>query len=78
MNETTKKLGLIAIVIVAIVIAGFGAVRLFGEERMQVENTVKMPEGYKSEKQRMLDEQKGNLSVEPAKDRDLGGDIGGR
>ena len=54
--------------------------RFFSEEKMQVENTVKMPEGYKSEKQRMLDAQAaGQTTPEPGKggDRDLGGDIKG-
>lgn len=77
MSENTKKFALIAVVIVAVVVAAFGAMRLFGEEKMQVENTVKMPEGYKSEKQRMLEEQQGKSSSEPIKDRDLGGDVSG-
>ena len=82
MNDNTKKIGLIAVIVVALAGAVFGAMRLFGEEKMVIENTVKMPEGYKSEKQRAIDAQStGQPAPEPAgkggADRDLGGDLGG-
>jgi hypothetical protein len=82
MNDNAKKAGLIVIVVVALAGAVYGAMQFFGGEKMQVEKVVPMPEGYKSEKQRMLDEQAaGQVSPQPGKagggDRDLGGDIRG-
>ncbi len=79
MSENAKKIGLIVITIVALAGAVFGAMRLFGEEKMEVQNTVPMPAGYKSEKQRMLEEQQGTQAQPPAsgKDADLGGSIQG-
>lgn len=82
MNESTKKFGLIAVIVLALAGAVFGAMKLFGEEKMVIENTVKMPEGYKSEKERALEAQSGGQPA-PADmgkggaDRDLGGDIKG-
>lgn len=79
MNENTKKIGLIAIIVLAIVAAGFGAKTLFVGEQMQVENTVKMPAGYKSEKQRALEQQAqtGAQPIQGGKDSDLSGDLSG-
>lgn len=81
MNENAKKFGLIAIIIVAVVGAIFGATRLFGEEQMQVDNVVKMPEGHKSEKQQALDAQAaagGAKTTGGKEERDLGGDLSGK
>ena len=87
MSDNAKKAGLIAIVVVAIVGAVFGAKSFFGEEQMQVENTVPMPADFKSEKQRALDAQAaggttggggGGGATMSGKDRDLGGDLSGK
>ncbi|MCC7229230.1 MAG: hypothetical protein IT203_02485 [Fimbriimonadaceae bacterium] len=81
MNENAKKLGLVAIIVVAVVAAVFGANRLFGEEKMQIDNVVKMPEGHKSEKQQALDAQAaagGAKTTGGGEERDLGGDLSGK
>jgi hypothetical protein len=73
MNDTTKKGLLIVVVVVALVVAGFGAKKFIAGDQMQVENTVKMPAGHKSQKQPALDAQKNGGNVEPFVERDLGG-----
>lgn len=77
MNETTKKVGLIALIIAAVIAAGFGAKTFFAGEQMEVQNTIKMPPGYKSEKQQALDQQKSGTPQQPTRDVDLSGDLGG-
>lgn len=78
MNENAKKAGLVVVVILAIGAAVFGAMRLFGEEKMEIQNTVKMPEGHKSEKQKALEAQgAGNPAPATGKEVDLSGSLNG-
>lgn len=77
MSENAKKIGLVALIVVAVVAAVFGATRFFGGEKMEVQNTVKMPEGYKSEKQRALEAQGQAGQAASGKEADLGGALGG-
>lgn len=80
MSENAKKAGLIAITIVAIVGAVFGAMRFFGGEQMEVENTIAAPPGHKSEKQLALEAQQQSTgsAQSTGKEADLGGDLSGR
>ena len=71
MNDTTKKIGLIAIAAVAIVIAIFGAMKMTSGEKMTVDQTIKMPAGFKSEKQAALDAQAAGGKGTAAPERDL-------
>lgn len=85
MNENTKKVGAIILVVLAVVVAGFSAMQFFGggDEKMKVEKTIAMPPGFKSEKQKAIEEQEAAAkgantpaagATAPA-ERDLGGDI---
>jgi hypothetical protein len=80
MSENLKKTGLIVVVVVAIAAAAWGASKFFGGDQMEVQNTVTMPAGYKSEKQRALEaQQQAGAAAQPSgKDVDLGGDLGNR
>jgi hypothetical protein len=78
MNENTKKIGLIVLIVAALVAAGLGAKSFFAGDKMEVEVTHPAPAGFKSEKQKFLDAQNG-AAPGGAKDdgsRDLGGPIG--
>jgi hypothetical protein len=57
MSENAKKAGLIAIVVIAIVAAGFGAKQMFAGEPMDVVKTIPEQPGFKSEKQQFMDNQ---------------------
>lgn len=57
MSETGKKVVLIAVIVLAVIAAGFGATRLIGGDQPQVVNEVKMPGDFKSEKQQALEAQ---------------------
>ncbi len=71
MNDNTKKIGLIAIAVIAICVAIFGALKMAGGEKMTVDQTIKMPPGFKSEKQRALDAQAAGGTAPAAPERDL-------
>lgn len=78
MSENAKKGALIGVIVLALCGAVFGAMRLFGGEKMEIQNTVKMPAGYKSEKERALEQQKqGSPGVPGKAEVDLGGPMGG-
>ena len=87
MNENTKKVGAVILVVLAIVVAGYSAFHFFSgsDEKMKVEKTIAMPPGFKSEKQKAIEEQEKAKSAatgantpaaNPPAERDLGGDIG--
>lgn len=77
MNEQTKKIGLIVIVVVAIAAAAFGAKSMFAGDKMEVTDQNPAPAGFKSEKQKALEGQAGTTGAGPGteagKERDLGG-----
>lgn len=83
MSENAKKAGLIALIVVAIVAAAFGGKRLIAGDSMDVVKTVPPTPGFKSEKERFLEQQAAvqQSPVQPSgKDpgaRDLGGSPGG-
>ncbi|MGV3619064.1 MAG: hypothetical protein ACO1SV_27370 [Fimbriimonas sp.] len=57
MSENAKKAALVVAIIVALVAVGFSARGLFAEEQMVIEGGGSMPPGFKSEKERALEEQ---------------------
>jgi hypothetical protein len=73
MNEQTKKAGLIAVIVIALLVAGFGASKALGGDQMIVEKKVSMPAGFKSEKEQALEAQQGGAAPAPKEERDLGG-----
>ncbi|MGV3619065.1 MAG: hypothetical protein ACO1SV_27375 [Fimbriimonas sp.] len=72
MNETTKKGVLIAVVVLAVAAAAFGAKSMFSSDKMEVTDNVPMPAGFKSEKERAL-EGKGDAAPAGGKEVDLSG-----
>ena len=71
MNDTTKKIGLISVAVIAICIAIFGALKMTNGDKITVDQTIKMPPGFKSEKQRALDAQAAGGTAPAGPERDL-------
>ncbi len=54
MNERAKQVALVVVILIAAVLVVNSAKDSFGEQKMIIDNVVKMPEGHQSEKERML------------------------
>lgn len=72
MSENNKKMGLVAVIILAVAAAGYSAYKYSTADRMIIENTTPMPPGYKSEKARALEAQRAGQVAEPKGEKDLG------
>lgn len=80
MSEKAKQALLIVVAIVALVGAGFGAVRFFGGEQQEVIATLPHDPNAKSEKQLALEAQAKGQAAPPTEtggERDLSGAVGG-
>jgi hypothetical protein len=79
MNENQKKVGLIAIVVVALAAIGYMAFKSSQPDKMDVVKTINAPAGYKGEKEKALEAQKDAGAPAPAqaenREKDLG-DVG--
>lgn len=75
MSDNAKKALLIVVTVVALVVAGLGASKMFSGDKMQVDRTVTMPPGHKSEKELALEAQKQAGTPAGNEERDLGGGI---
>jgi hypothetical protein len=83
MNETTKKVLLIVVVVVGLVVAGFGARNYFASEKGVVVETVTFPAGQSMKKREMELQRRGHSgTTTPAAggsgERDLSGNVNGR
>ena len=57
MNENTKKGVLVAVIVLALVIAGFSATHFMGGDKMEAAKVIKTDPNFKSEKDRFLEGQ---------------------
>jgi hypothetical protein len=77
MNDKAKLGLLVAVIALAVAAAGYEVYHSMSGEQMQVEKSIQMPPGFKSEKQQALEGQKCAAAPESGKERDLGGPLGG-
>lgn len=85
MNENVKKAGLIGLIVVAVIAAGFGAMKFAGGDQPQVDKVIQIPEGSRSMKEieieNMVKQQAGQAAGDDAggsmgaKDEGLGGSL---
>ena len=73
MNENGKKILLVVVIVVAVAILGYSATKFANQDKMIIQNTVTMPPGYKSEKEKALEEQKAGAPAPEKGEKDLGG-----
>jgi len=73
MNEGAKKGLLIVVIIVAVAIAGFGAMKMFSGDQQQVVETLPGDPNFKSEKQLAVEGQAGAGNSAAGQERDLSG-----
>lgn len=82
MSDNAKKAALIVIVILAIGAAVYGGTKFVGGgEQMEVVKTIPPTPGFKSEKEKFLENQKNSTNATTpaeAKDADLGGNLTGK
>lgn len=67
MEESTKKIVIIIVAVVAVIGAVFGAMKFASGDKVTVDNTVKMPAGFKNEKEQALSGQKGGVERDLSK-----------
>ena len=74
MSENTKKGLLAGVIVLALAIAGYSVINYSAQDKMVIQNKVSMPPGYKSEKEKALEEQaKGGVPDAGKGEKDLGG-----
>jgi len=76
MNENAKKVGLVAIIVVALVAAVFGIMQFTSSDKPQVDKVIQIPEGSRSMKDIEMENQAKQQAGQAAGD-DMGGSIGG-
>jgi hypothetical protein len=71
MNENAKKIGLVVVIVIAIVAAGFGAKRLFTGDQPQFTGSTVVPPGARSMKDIEMEAQNKGKTGQPAEDKSL-------
>lgn len=77
MNENAKKAGLIGLIVVAVIAAGFGAMKFVGGDQPQVDKVIQIPAGSRSMKEIEMENQAKQQAGQAAGD-DVGGSIGAK
>lgn len=78
MNENAKKAGLIGLIVVAVIAAGFGAMKFAGGDQPQVDKVIQIPAGSRSMKEIEMENQAKEQAGQAAAGDDVGGTIGAK